>query len=120
MEYDILFNSGNHGADYVGKCSDETMVEICKSYECLNVSNIHRDLLILNNFNLYRVHSDAFGRNDQSQITNFDGMEFTFVDICLQPYLLKSRKDFLYVGLMFFLRVTIDQDIINIGVGKFV
>ena len=47
-------------------------------------------------------------------------MEFIFVNVYLQPCLLKSHKDFLYVGLVFFLGVTIDQDIINIGIAKFV
>ena len=104
--------------DYVGKCSDEIAIEICKSYEYLDISNIRKGLPILNSFNLLGVYADVFGRNDQSQITNFGDVEFTFVDIYLQPYLLKSHRDFLYMGLVFFLRVTIDQDVVNIGDAK--
>ena len=51
MECDILFDSSDYGADYVGKCSDETAVEICKLYEYLDVSNICKGLPILNSFN---------------------------------------------------------------------
>ena len=64
MECNDLFDSGDHGADYVGKCSDKTAVEIYKSYECLDVSNVRRCLPILNSFNFFRVHADVFGRND--------------------------------------------------------
>ena len=66
MECGVLFNSSDHGADYVGKCSDETALEICKFYECLDVFNTRRGLLILNSFNFLGVYADAFGRNDQS------------------------------------------------------
>ena len=66
MECDILFDSDNHGANYVEKCSDKTAVEIRKSYECLDFSNASRDLLILNSFNFFGVHTDVFDRNDQS------------------------------------------------------
>ena len=47
----ILFDSGDHGVDYIGKCSDETVIKICKSYECLDISNACRGLPILNSFN---------------------------------------------------------------------
>ena len=66
MECGILFDSSDHGVDYVGKYSDETAVEICKSYECLDVFNARRGLPILNSFNFLGVHADAFSRNDQS------------------------------------------------------
>ena len=88
MKCGILFDSGNYWMDYVGKCSDESAIEIGKSYEYLDISN-----------------SDV---------------EFTFIDVCLQSYFLKSCKDFSYIGLVFFLRVTIDQDVVNIRSAKFV
>ena len=42
------------------------VVEICKSYEYLNIFNAPKDLSILNSFKFLGVHVDAFGRNDQS------------------------------------------------------
>ena len=120
MKCDILFDSSNYGAEYVRKYFDETAVEICKSYKCLDVSNTRKGLLIPNNFNFPGVYADTFGRNDQSEVTNFGDVEFIFVDVCLQPCLLKSCKDFSYVGLMFFLGVTIDQNVVNVGDAKFV
>lgn len=61
-----FFDSGNHEADYIRKCFDKTKIKICKSYECLNVSDAYRDLPILNSFNFFEVHADTFDRNDQS------------------------------------------------------
>ena len=66
MECNILFDSGDHKVDYVGKYSNKMAVEICKSYECLKVSNVHRGLSILNSFNFLGVYLDTFGRNNQS------------------------------------------------------
>ena len=66
MEYSIFFDSGNHGADYIGKCSEKMVVEICKSYKCLDISNAYRSFPILNSFNFLRVYADTFGKNDQS------------------------------------------------------
>ena len=66
MKFVILFESGNYGVHYVKKCSDEMVVEICESYECLDVSNTHRGLSILNSFIFLRVYVDAFDKNDQS------------------------------------------------------
>lgn len=48
---------------------------------------------------------DAFDKNNQSQIINFGDIKFTFVNICLQSYFLQSYKDFLYIGLIFFLEL---------------
>ena len=42
VECGILFDSDNHRADYVKKCSNEILVEICKSNKYLDVSNAHR------------------------------------------------------------------------------
>ena len=47
-------------------------------------------------------------------------MEFTIIDDCLQPYFLKSCKEILYMSLIFFLGVIIDQDIVNVSDAKFV
>ena len=47
-------------------------------------------------------------------------MESTFVNICLQPYFLKSYKDFLYMGFVVYLGITIDQDVVNVGNAKFI
>ena len=66
MECGVFFDSGNHWADYVGKCSDKMAVEICKFYEYLDISNTRKGLLIFNSFNLLGIHADAFDRNDQS------------------------------------------------------
>ena len=83
MEYGIFFDSGNYRADYIRKYSNKTAVEICKSYECPNVFNAYKSFPILNSFNFLGVHTDAFDRNDQSQITIFSDVEFTFVNLCL-------------------------------------
>ena len=66
MEYDIFFDSGDYGADYIGKWSDKMAIEICKFFECLDISNAYRGLQILNSFNFLGIHTDAFDRNDQS------------------------------------------------------
>ena len=66
MECGVLFDSSDHGADYIRKCSDETTVEICKSYKYLDISNVYRGLPILNSFNFLGVYADIFGKNDQS------------------------------------------------------
>ena len=63
---------------------------------------------------------DNFGRNDQSSITNIGDVEFIFVNVYLQLCLLKRCKDFLYVELVVFLELTIDQDIVNVSGAKFV
>ena len=47
-------------------------------------------------------------------------MEFKFVNVYLKSRLLKSRRDFSYVSLVFFLGITIDQDVVNVGDAKFV
>lgn len=64
LECNIFFDNSNHKADYIGKYSDKTVIEICKSYEYLNVSNIRKSLSILNNFNFLKVYTDAFGGNN--------------------------------------------------------
>ena len=66
MKCGILFDSSDHRVDYVGKCSDEMAVEICKFYEYLDVSNTRKGLPILNSFNFLGVSMDAFARNNQS------------------------------------------------------
>ena len=66
MKCDLLFDIGNHRTNYVGKFSDKIALEICKSYEYLDVSNVHKSLPILNSFNFLKVHTNTFGRNDQS------------------------------------------------------
>lgn len=83
MQCGIFFNNGNHEADYIEKCSDKMAVKICKSYKCLNVSNAYRGLPILNSFNFLEVYANDFSRNDQSQIINFDNVEFIFINISL-------------------------------------
>lgn len=60
----VLFNIGNYRTDYVEKCSDETVVEICTFYECLHISNACRGLLIFISFNFLRVYVDAFSIKD--------------------------------------------------------
>lgn len=64
MERGIFFDSGNHEADYIEKCSDKIAIEICKSYEYLTISNAYKGFLILYSFNLLRIYANAFGRND--------------------------------------------------------
>lgn len=66
MECNVIFNGDDLGADYVGKCFDETVVEICKFYECLDDSNAYRGLLSLYGFNFLGGHVNVFGKNDQS------------------------------------------------------
>ena len=66
MKYGIFIDSSNHGVNYVGKYSDKRVVEICKSYKCLDISNVRKGLPILNNFNFFKVCADTFGRKDQS------------------------------------------------------
>ena len=66
MKCGIFFDSSDYGVDYIGKCSNEMAVEICKSYECLDISNIHKGFRILKSFNFLGVYADAFARNDQS------------------------------------------------------
>ena len=83
IKYGNLFDSGDHGADNVGKCSYKMTVEICKSYECFDISNLYKSLPIPNSFNFLGVNANVFVNNDQSLWTNFGNVEFTFVDVCL-------------------------------------
>lgn len=64
VKRDIFFDNGDYVTDHVRKCFDKIVVEICKSYKCLDVSDAYKDLLILNSFNFFKVYADAFSRND--------------------------------------------------------
>lgn len=83
VEHGILFDIGNHKAKYIIKYFNKTARKNNKSYECLDVSDACRNLPIFNNFNFFGIHANAFDRNNQSQITDFDDEKFTFIDVCL-------------------------------------
>lgn len=61
----ILFDDINHEAYDIGECSNKTVIEVCKPYKHLDILNAGRGFLVFNNFNFFRIHADAFNRNDQ-------------------------------------------------------
>lgn len=63
--------------------SDETMIEMCKSYKYLDVFDVGRGLLISNGFDIFGVHTGALSRDDQSYITDLGDVEFAFINVCL-------------------------------------
>lgn len=60
----IFFNNINHETYNIEKSSNETAIEICKPYKCLDVFNVNQGFPILNGFDFFEVYADAFSEDN--------------------------------------------------------
>src|SRR5271155_562171 len=59
---------------------DEKTVEIGESQEYLNIEDGFRDRPFVNGANAFGIHGDAFRGDDESEETDFLGMELAFLE----------------------------------------
>jgi len=85
----------------VGIPVNETMVEVGKSEERLNISNFPRFRPILNNLNFVGSHHKAFGRQHVSEVLAGSDVKFAFVCMGEKIISAKTAENFRNVLLMF-------------------
>ncbi|KIM70394.1 hypothetical protein SCLCIDRAFT_100382, partial [Scleroderma citrinum Foug A] len=86
--------------DNVGVVVDETMVEVRKSEEGLNVLNFPRFWPVGNGLNFLRGHRESVGGETETEVLGGGGMELTFLWLGKEIVLLEASEDFADVFLM--------------------
>ena len=84
----------------------------------MHILDTDRELSIDNNCDFNRIHLNLFLNNDKTEVLNFFYIEFTFINIKLKVSSLQLSENCLYISLMFFLALTVDQNIINVDSDK--
>ena len=73
-----------------------------------------------NGFNLLRINSNAFGRNDMTKISYFRNPELTLGELGIEAMFTEFHEDETKMFLMFFLRFGVDKNVIQIYHNKLV
>ena len=90
------------GTNDVGVVVDESMVEVCKSKEGLNVLNFPQFRPIGDGLNFLRGHGESIGRETETEVLSGGGMELTFLWLGKEIVLSEALKDFADMFLMAF------------------
>ena len=102
------------GNNDVGVVVDESMVEVCKSKEGLNVLNFPRFWPIGNGLNFLHRHGESVGRETETEVLGGGGMELTFLWLGEEIVLSEASEDFADVFLMGLEVLGVYQDVIQI------
>ena len=94
------------------------LIEVCKAQKALHILNTDRELSIDNNCDFSKIHSNLFFDNNKTEVLDFFHIESTFINIKLKVSSLQLSENCLYMSLIFFLTLTVDQNIINVNSDK--
>ena len=110
----ILLRQVDQQSNYLRIALNETAVEVVEAVKLENVSSRSRSLLFKDSPNLLGIYLKPVSANDQAEELSLSNKELAFRQLSIESYLSEALQDFADVFFVFFLGLTINQDIVKV------